>query len=325
MRGIEAGADDFLSKPVDERELLARIRTALSLKRAIDETVGELRSTSAHLERYGRQERDVAVLAVEWRLARPEPAGGGGRLRRAPPTGRPPRSAIRALGGTAERGDARPARRRVRGPRCAQPLACGRRGGARRRSPSGSTSADAAEVVHERRDQRRRGARSARPGSTDAGDARAGSTARRASRSSGPRRSRGQRQRDGVLVADDVAAARRATGSRSSRSATGPTACSLPDGRPRRRVGCGPPASAAIRTILVTDIVGSTRTRRAHRRSRLGRARRGARASDQGRARRLRRRGDRHDGRRLPRVLRQPGARDPLRARADRPRRRARA
>jgi CheY-like chemotaxis protein len=67
VRGIEAGADDFLSKPVDDRELVARIRTALSLKRAIDETVGELRSTSAHLERFGRQERDVAVLAVDWR------------------------------------------------------------------------------------------------------------------------------------------------------------------------------------------------------------------------------------------------------------------
>jgi DNA-binding NarL/FixJ family response regulator len=68
VRGIEAGADDFLSKPVDERELLARIRTALAQKRAIDETVGELRAASAHLERYGRQARDVAVLAVGWRL-----------------------------------------------------------------------------------------------------------------------------------------------------------------------------------------------------------------------------------------------------------------
>jgi CheY-like chemotaxis protein len=68
VRGIEAGADDFLSKPVDDRELVARIKTALKLKRAIDETVEELQSTSAHLERYGRQERDVAILAVEWRL-----------------------------------------------------------------------------------------------------------------------------------------------------------------------------------------------------------------------------------------------------------------
>jgi DNA-binding NarL/FixJ family response regulator len=72
VRGIEAGADDFLSKPVDDRELLARIRTALSLKRTIDATVEELRNTSAHLERYGRQERQVAVVVVEWRHRDPE-------------------------------------------------------------------------------------------------------------------------------------------------------------------------------------------------------------------------------------------------------------
>ena len=71
VRGIEAGADDFLSKPVDDRELLARIRTALSLKRTIDATVDELRSTSEHLERYGRQERQVAVVVVEWRFRDP--------------------------------------------------------------------------------------------------------------------------------------------------------------------------------------------------------------------------------------------------------------
>jgi DNA-binding NarL/FixJ family response regulator len=68
VRGIEAGADDFLSKPVDDRELLARINTALAFKRAIDDTVDELRSTSAQLERYGRGTREVAVLAVDWRL-----------------------------------------------------------------------------------------------------------------------------------------------------------------------------------------------------------------------------------------------------------------
>ena len=38
------------------------------MKRAIDETVNELQSAAAHLERYGRQEREVAVLAIAWRL-----------------------------------------------------------------------------------------------------------------------------------------------------------------------------------------------------------------------------------------------------------------
>jgi DNA-binding NarL/FixJ family response regulator len=104
VRGIEAGADDFLSKPVDDRELVARIKTALSLKRAIDETVGELRSTSAHLERYGRQEREVAILAVDWRLrdeSLPEEAVGFvGRRHRAAAEER-----IRALGGVPSEND----------------------------------------------------------------------------------------------------------------------------------------------------------------------------------------------------------------------------
>jgi DNA-binding NarL/FixJ family response regulator len=76
VRGIEAGADDFLSKPVNDRELLARIRTALATKRAIDETLVELRRTSAHLEQYGRQRREMAVLAVAWRPSGDEVAEG---------------------------------------------------------------------------------------------------------------------------------------------------------------------------------------------------------------------------------------------------------
>ncbi|MBI3801720.1 MAG: response regulator [Deltaproteobacteria bacterium] len=36
IKGIEAGADDFLTKPVDQRELLARIQTAVKLKQAVD-------------------------------------------------------------------------------------------------------------------------------------------------------------------------------------------------------------------------------------------------------------------------------------------------
>src|SRR5215207_3759523 len=36
IRGIEAGADDFLTKPADPRELLARVATALRMKHTID-------------------------------------------------------------------------------------------------------------------------------------------------------------------------------------------------------------------------------------------------------------------------------------------------
>ena len=67
IRGIEAGADDFLTKPVDDRELLARINAALRTKQAVDETVGELASAAGQLEGMGSWREESAVVAVELR------------------------------------------------------------------------------------------------------------------------------------------------------------------------------------------------------------------------------------------------------------------
>jgi DNA-binding response OmpR family regulator len=54
IKGIKAGADDFLTKPVHEEELLARIATALKLKHTVDRKIGELRELKAHLARFVR-------------------------------------------------------------------------------------------------------------------------------------------------------------------------------------------------------------------------------------------------------------------------------
>jgi len=49
ITGIQAGADDFLTKPVDEAELVARIETALKLKHTVDRRMGEFRALKAQV------------------------------------------------------------------------------------------------------------------------------------------------------------------------------------------------------------------------------------------------------------------------------------
>ena len=84
IKGIEAGADDFLTKPVNDQELLARIRTALRMKAAVDARVNEVTRLSDHFAKFvpepvkrlaaadpdsaelsGKVERDVSVLMLD--------------------------------------------------------------------------------------------------------------------------------------------------------------------------------------------------------------------------------------------------------------------
>jgi adenylate cyclase len=52
IQGIEAGADDFLTKPVNQRELLARMQTALRLKHTVDQKLSELRRVQDHFAKF---------------------------------------------------------------------------------------------------------------------------------------------------------------------------------------------------------------------------------------------------------------------------------
>ena len=46
VKGLEAGADDFLSKPVDQAELLARVRSLLRIKALYDEVLKQQAASS---------------------------------------------------------------------------------------------------------------------------------------------------------------------------------------------------------------------------------------------------------------------------------------
>jgi class 3 adenylate cyclase/CheY-like chemotaxis protein len=72
VKGLEAGADDFLTKPINQPELLARVRSLLRIKRLYDELDALNRTLEsrvneqvAQLERLGRLKRFVSPQLAE--------------------------------------------------------------------------------------------------------------------------------------------------------------------------------------------------------------------------------------------------------------------
>jgi len=65
VKGIAAGADDFLSRPVDKSELLARVKSILRISRLHDELARESRTARESTEKLEMQQRVLKSMSTQ--------------------------------------------------------------------------------------------------------------------------------------------------------------------------------------------------------------------------------------------------------------------
>lgn len=65
VKGIAVGADDFLSRPVDKSELVARVRSMLRIKQLHDELAREFRNSRKSSEKLNLQQRVLKSMSTQ--------------------------------------------------------------------------------------------------------------------------------------------------------------------------------------------------------------------------------------------------------------------
>ena len=82
MKLFEHGADDGLAKPVDGRELVARVQAALARKRGADQRLSELARVRDHFAKFVPDAVNRLVAANPTRLGWPSMTRGYGSTTR---------------------------------------------------------------------------------------------------------------------------------------------------------------------------------------------------------------------------------------------------
>lgn len=83
IKGMEAGADDFISKPVDQQEVALRVRNAVRTKNLFDELrarydqLRQMQELRDNLTQMLLSDNEALSMLMRWVRMPPENAGGG--------------------------------------------------------------------------------------------------------------------------------------------------------------------------------------------------------------------------------------------------------